>query len=119
MNKTSIGHKLQSLAKVVLIAGLIQGIFIVGFLLTALWQSTGAHSENVGLSINVGLSMAGISTFTGGAIWNILLPFISFYCIKGFGQLLINSDEMVKLQAEGLKVQKAVLNTCKGKNEQE
>jgi hypothetical protein len=113
MNKASIGHKFQSFAKLVLIAGLIQGVVVLAVFLLTISQAIGS-GDILGY---FGFAMISLTSITSGAIWNILLPFIAFYCIKGFGQLLINSDEMVRIQSEGLELQKMAATPDSGETE--
>ena len=121
MNKSTIGHKIQALAKVVLIFGLIQSAFTLITAASLVYDSIFTVHSNFSISVGIfpNQVFTGILSIISSIIWPVIRPFILFFCLKGFGHLLINSDELFRIKTEELKGQQFVINLGDDKTGQE
>ena len=116
MDKSDLGHKLQSVAKAVLIIGLVQAGITCIFAVTAMLKDTFIQDNIAGYNY---MMYSTIINAANTALWSTIRSVVMFYALKGFGHLIINSDKMVEMQTEALRGRQAEFDFVHGEDEQE
>ena len=102
MSRSNIGRKIQSLATVILVVGLIYAAITFFYLAWALYETLRISVDDaVYFGLMSGRTLSSVIS-VANTVPHIVRPIILFYCLKGFGHLIINSDKLVKLQRESV-----------------